>query len=253
MQNSELVRHLRKKYDEAGDKVFDGLNTFHSLWDTLLEVLQDSAVPKFYVMVDALDECDPESLETFLRLLIQVAPSLVNKVKWVVTSRNERGTIENFRSARQSHDMSLELHSSHVAHAVKSFINFKVHDLATRKNYTSELELYIRKYLHEHADGTFLWVSLVCKELEKVKLWKAREACIKYPAGLDPLYQRMMELIQRDEDKKEMIQVLRTMTLACRPLGLSELGVLAELPQDLATNAKAVHDLIESSGSFLRA
>ncbi|KFY45191.1 hypothetical protein V494_01091 [Pseudogymnoascus sp. VKM F-4513 (FW-928)] len=250
-QNSELVRHLRKKYDEAGDKLFEELNMFHSLWATLIEVLQDSTVPKFYIMVDALDECDQQSLETFLRTLLQGVPGLVNKVKWVVTSRNERSIIENFRCNRQSHDMSLELHSSNVDNAVKSFVNFKVHDLATRKKYASELQTYIRDYLNQHADGTFLWVSLVCKELEKVKLWKAREACIKYPAGLDPLYQRMIELIQLDEDKEEMFQVLRTMTLACRPLDLSELGVLAKLPQDLAANAEAVLELIESCGSFL--
>ena len=249
-QNSRLTCHLRKKYEEAGDGLFEGANSLFSMWTTFIELLQDAAVRRYYLMVDALDECDSTSTETFLRLLTQGVPDLP-KAKWIVTSRNEPRIVKHLRDARQSHDTSLELNSSHVARAVRSFIDFKVGELARQMKYNSELEGYIRGYLDDHADGTFLWVSLVCKELEKVKSRRAREACATFPAGLDPLYQRMMEQMQREDDCKEMLQVLRTMTVACRPLNLSEVGVIANLPEDLSSDTQDLLDLIASCGSFL--
>lgn len=84
--------------------------------------------------------------------------------------------------------------------------------------------------MNAHADGTFLWVSLVCKELEKATTPRqALEACAKFPKGLNPLYQRMMEQIDKDDDREELHKVLHTMALVCRPLGPRELGVLARL------------------------
>lgn len=40
-QNRVLIRYLRKRYDDAGSRLFDGFNALYSIWDTLLEMLQD--------------------------------------------------------------------------------------------------------------------------------------------------------------------------------------------------------------------
>ncbi|RDW56552.1 hypothetical protein BP6252_14102 [Coleophoma cylindrospora] len=188
--------------------------------------------------VDALDECNAQSTALFLRLLTGEIPGSKKKVKWLVTSRNERDITESFRGARQIHDTSLELNSAHVRRVVKSFIVFKVRDLTKRKDYDNVLETYIQNCLDDNADGTFLWVSLVC--------------CMYAVSGrTTALYQRMIEQIQEDEDEERLVQVLRTMTLACRPLGLSELGLIANLPEHISSNRKYLLDLIKFCGSFL--
>jgi len=251
-QNPALARHLRKRYDGTGSCPFEGLNALYCLWRTLSEIAQDPSHPRVYLMVDALDECDSQSLETFLNLLSH--SELSNKVKWVVTSRNETKIIEHLQRGHLGHNMSLELNSSHVSDAVTSFINYKVNKLASRKNYRSELQVSIKEYLTEHVDGTFLWVALVCKELEKVPAWGTRDVYTKFPAGLEPLYQRMLEQIQYNRDLEEVevyLQTLRTITLSYRPLHLGEIGIIAGLPEDLSNDPQALQDLVGSCGSFL--
>jgi hypothetical protein len=114
--------------------------------------------------------------------------------------------------------------------------------------------LSVRQYLNEHADGTFLWAALVCKELEKVKAWKTQTVLERFPGGLEPLYQRMIEQIQDDGDTEDVElckKLLRTVTLTCRPLDLDEIGVIANLPEDLSKDTQALQDLAASCGSFL--
>jgi len=249
-----LTCHLRKKYDEAGDRLFEGLNALDGLWETLSEAVQHLSFPRVYLLVDALDECDNQSLKLFLSLLTQGKSESSIKVKWVVTSRNEPSISEYLQHSHLGQDTSLELNSSHVSEAVKSFIKFKVEDLTTRKKYKSELQSSLRDYLTNYADGTFLWVALVCKELEKAPAWRTRDIYQRFPAGLEPLYQRMMEQIQHDRDTDEAEvykQTLRTITLACRPLHLDEIGVLAGLPEDLVNDSQALQGVVGLCGSFL--
>ena len=251
-QNPALTCYLRKRYNETDSRPFEGLNALHGLWTTLLEILHDPSLPKVYLLVDALDECDSQSLEIFLTLLSQ--SGLSNKVKWVVTSRNETKIIEHLYRSHLGHDMSLELNSSHVSEAVKSFINFKVHNLAGQKKYSNELETSVREYLTEHADGTFLWVALVCKELEKVLAGRTKAILRTFPAGLEPLYERMIVQVEHERDLEEVRlckQILCTVTLACRPLGLNEMGIIAGLPEDVLNDLQYLQELVGSCGSFL--
>jgi len=254
-QKPDLGRYLWKKYGETGDRLFEGANSLYSIWGTLVELLQDAAVHRHYLMIDALDECDAKSMETFLRLLNQEVPRL-STVKWVLTSRNEQRITEHLQHAQKSRDTSLELNSINVERTVQSFIDFKMDILKSRKEYDNKLDAYVRRHLKENADGTFLWVSLVCKELERVQARKAREACSRFPAGLVPLYQRMMEQIEQGDNVEELKQVLRTITVACRPLDLSEMGVIAGLSEGLSSEGQDwqnIRDLISSCRSFLTA
>ena len=251
-QNPVLARYLRKRYDETSSRPFEGPNALYGLWRTLSEIAQDPSHPRVYLMVDALDECDSQSLETFLKLLSH--SELSSKVKWVVTSRNETNIIEHLQRGHLGHNMSLELNSSHVSEAVTFFINYKVNSLAAQKNYRSELQSSIKEYLIEHADGTFLWVALVCKELEKVPAWRTRDVYTKFPAGLEPFYQRMLEQIQHNRNPEEVevyLQTLRTITLSYRPLHLGEMGIVAGLPEDLSNDPQALQNLVGCCGSFL--
>ena len=249
-----LTHRLRKKLDEAGDRLFEGLNALYGLWNTLLEVVKDPRFPRVYLLVDALDECDNQSLKDFLTLLSQERSASSRKIKWVVTSRNEPIIREILQCAHLGHDTSLELNSSHVSQAVESFINLKVNDLAARKEYKDELQISVRQYLNKHADGTFLWVALVCKELEKVEAWKTQTVLKRFPGGLEPLYQRMTEQIKDDRDAEDVEllgKLLFTVTLACRPLHLDEIGVISNLPADISNDTQALQKLAASCGSFL--
>ena len=184
-QKRKLIRHVRKSYDSAGRRLFEDGNALYALRMVFLDMLKDPSLGNVYFMVDALDECDPKILE-LLEWIIHKNSEVSPKIKWLTTSRNEPAFIEQLGRGHQLHT-SLELNSLHVTRAVAKFIDYKINELADLKSYTSELQAFVRKSLLEKAEGTFLWVALVCKELRKVRPQKAKSLLEKTPSGLQPL------------------------------------------------------------------
>src|SRR3954452_290561 len=122
------------------------------------------------------------------------------------------------------------------------------------KGNNHQLQCFVETYLQDKANGTFLWVALVCQELQKVSSLRAKPVLEKFPAGLEPLYVRMLEQILslRDaEDVEFCSSILRAVMVAVRPLNIHELVFLAELPDYMHEDPSSVYDLISQCGSFL--
>ena len=114
--------------------------------------------------------------------------------------------------------------------------------------YTSELQVFVRKSLGEKAEGTFLWVALVCKELSKVRRQKAKSLLEKTSSGLKPLYGRILNQIlhQKDQGDIELCRrILYLVTLTFRPLHLGEIAVFARIPE------LELKYLVSHCGSFI--
>jgi NACHT domain len=247
-QQRTLIRYLRRRHDSAGRQWFEGPNALYALRDVLSEILKDPSLGNVYLMIDALDECDPDIYQ-LLKWIVRNNSDLSHKIKWLATSRNEPAITEQLGRGRQLHT-SLELNSLHVSRAVDEFIDCKVRELTDSKGYSSELRDFIRNYLLKNADGTFLWVALVCKALERVRAQKAKLLLQKFSAGLEPLYERMMEQVQHQADEEDANlckRILRSVTLAFRPLQLQEIAIFANLSDD----PQSLEDLVGLCGSFL--
>ena len=246
-QEKKLVRHIRKYHDGAGKDLFEGPNALHALLMILSDILKDHSLGNVCLMIDALDECDVK-IHQLINWIVRREPSVSPRIKWLVTSRNEPAFTEQLGHNRHLHT-SLELNSQHVARAVAAFIDYKVEELADLKSYEPRLQIFVRKSLREKAEDTFLWVALVCKELVKVRRQKVRSMLEKFPAGLIPLYGRMLRRVldQQDQNDTELLRrILRTVTLAFRPLRFREVSIFAEMPID-----EDVEKLVGSCGSFL--
>jgi len=171
-----------------------------------------------------------------------------------VTSRNQPAIEEYLRHDELHLNTSLELNSSHISRAVVAFIDFKVCELAKRKAYDSNLTKEVRDHLYKNAKGTFLWVSLVCKQLEKVWRGHTRRILHEFPVGLEPFYERMLQQIkskENDEVSAFCERVLRAVVLSYRPLHLEEVVVTADLPEDLSDDLQSLKDLVGRCGSLL--
>lgn len=248
-QNKNLIYHLRKSYSEAGKPLFEGLNALSALWRILFDILEDKSLPTVYLIIDALDECRDDTFE-LLKLIIGNNAQARSRVKWLVTSRNESKVKELLENQGHPHT-SLELNSSHVSKAVDKFIDTKVTELARQKKYSSELQILVKDYLLRKAEGTFLWVALVCKELERVARAKTQSTLQEFPTGLEPLYERMMKrVLSAGEDTDTCKKLLCLITLASRPLSLKELAIFADLPAPFQ-DEESINDLVDQCGSFL--
>ncbi|PWI64016.1 hypothetical protein PCL_00450 [Purpureocillium lilacinum] len=250
-QQPSLVSHLRDKYEESGPKLFEGANAFFALSDILGGMLKDPSLARAYLVIDALDECETD-LQRLLKLIVQNTSA--SRVKWIVSSRNRDDIGERLELADLKVNLSLELNRESIAAAVDIYINHRVSQLALLKQYDLGTEGAVRDYLCANADSTFLWVALVCQNLEEIPRRKAKSALKAFPPGLESLYGRMMEQVRNLKDPDDVdlcMRILAGITVAYRPLTLVELASLIEPLDDISDNPASLAEVVGLCGSFL--
>ncbi|KAH8878676.1 hypothetical protein GQ53DRAFT_706897, partial [Thozetella sp. PMI_491] len=249
VRQPRLESHVREEYQHSGSKLFEGLGAFFSLSKILCNMLQDDHLERTYIAIDALDECET-GLSDLLDLFVQNATS--SRVKWIVSSRNKEEIERRLDFDDSQSVLSLELkdNAEQVSQVVNAYIDEKVSQFKPLKN-DATLRSHVRNVLRQKADGTFLWVALVCQSLEKVRRQRVLSVLQAFPPGLDPLYERMMgEIRQLDADDVDLcLRILAVVITVFRPLSLAELGSL--IPDDTQKDTESLREVIGLCGSFL--
>lgn len=231
--------------------MFEGPNVWIVLCEILTSILQDPGLRMTYLIIDALDECVtdlPQLLELITRTSCTSSP-----IKWIVSSRNWPDIEEQLETATQKARLSLELNAESISTAVNAFIQNRIDQLASKTKYDANIIDKIQDYLHSHANGTFLWVALVCQALADPKV-KKRHILAKlqaFPRGLDSLYARMLERIGHSEDAELCKQILAVAAAVRQPISLDELASLIEMPDDVSDDPESLEEIVKLCGSFL--
>jgi hypothetical protein len=123
--------------------------------------------------------------------------------------------------------------------------------LAERKKYDDKTRDAVLQYLASNADDTFLWVALVCQNLEKIPRWKTLTKLNAFPSGLDSLYQGMMEQIWNSDNADLCKRILAPIIIIYRPITMKELTLLVEIYEDMTNDHKSLRQIIGACGSFL--
>ncbi|KAL2859901.1 WD40-repeat-containing domain protein [Aspergillus lucknowensis] len=252
-QRTEFACHVLKRYSISGSGLFETSNVLYALWGVLLDILQDQRLNRIYLLVDALDECSFE-LPQLLELLMRSFRNMKN-VKWIVTSRYHYDIQNQLQGNERVLKLDLELNEVSTTIAVGRFIDVQLSGLPLRMRNEPEVLGKMRQYLHDHAQGTFLWVALVCKRLREAKAWKFRSQfnalLEEFPPGLKPLYERMLRQMQELEEFELCCQILSLASYTFRPLHLAELAALSDLPKELHDDLESLYELVALCGSFL--
>ena len=248
-QSPSLISHVQKRCEQAGKSVFEDANAWVTLSEILGSLLQDPSLKTTYLVVDALDECVTD-LPKLLRFIVQTSSELT-RVKWIVSSRNWPSIEKDLDAASQKVRLCLELNEKSISAAVALFIQSKMNTLARRNRYDSDTQDAVQRYLSENADGTFLWVALVCQELSNTPGWKAQRRLRGLPPGLDGLYRRMIDQIRDSEDAELCTCILATVSAVYWPLTLDELASVIDLPDGVASENEALSEIVGLCGSFL--
>ncbi len=116
-QHPLLLQYLQREYDRERNQLFSSPNALQALWRILQNMLADAVLTDVYIMIDALDECDLESLDEFLVLIKRAVQSTQTswtskscRVKWLCTSRNVFVIQQRIGGGCQ--DIGLESHAS---------------------------------------------------------------------------------------------------------------------------------------------
>ncbi|KAF5639275.1 vegetatible incompatibility het-e-1 [Fusarium sp. NRRL 52700] len=246
VQRPPLISYIEEKYDHAGKQLFEDGNAWQALSKIFRRMLEDPLLDGVLLAVDALDECITEQ-EKLLDLIVRSS-----NVKWIVTSRNWLEIEQVLDYSTQKVRLHLELNQDSVSKAVEAFIEWKVEELAKKKQYDEKLQKDVKNYLVENADGTFLWVALVCQGLSDTKVLRKRHTRLKleeFPKGLDALYERMMEYISSLQDAEICREILALASVVYRPVTLTELKTL--LGSHYVDEDGDLQEVILCCGSFL--
>ena len=174
-------------------------------------------------------------------------------MKWIVASRNRPDIEEWLERVGSNVMLSLELNAKSVSPAVSVFIQDKGRQLADIKKYDDITRETVLDHLSLHANDTFLWVALVCQNLENTPRRKTLAKLNMFSPGLSSIYERMMQQIHNVNDINDSDlckRVLALIAIVYRPITLEELTSLVKMHENIAGVFGSLQEIIGLCGSF---
>ena len=181
--------HTNRKYDHVGKQLFEGNDTWTALWEIFRDTLQDPNLKHTYLMIDALDECDPNESKMDLPRLwdMIVQHSSTSRVRWILSSRNRHAIEQQLMQDESRAKLNPESNEEQVSSAVDAYIDHQVSELAPVRD-GKALQDQLRDQMRQTASGTSLWVALVFQELQKVERRNVLQVVKQAPIDLIALY-----------------------------------------------------------------
>ena len=213
-QLPSLLEYVEKEYEEQKDAMF---KSFETLWRVFSEALQDAHGAEIYILIDALDECQPESRTNISRAIeCLLASQSKRTLRLLITSRPDF-------EMDLPESIQLRIDSGKINADLEKFIDARVDELSREKKYTDTLTRSVKDALKDRAGGTFLWVSLVLQDLAKNRLSRLVLPKIReLPSDLNGIYDRILAQIDV-EYTRDVYLTLRWVVGARRPLTMQEL------------------------------
>ena len=244
-QRPMLFKHIQPELAVSRDNLF---TNFHGLWRIFDGILKDPEAGEVFCLIDALDECEKESRQSFLTNLTELFTSLQSKkkiFKFVVTSRPEND-IEESLTATSPSIRNIRVDTGKINDDLSKFINIKVDELSNKKKYQPNQKDKIKRTLTDKAGGTFLYVSLVLHELQKAKIFsQVIEKLQKLPSDLNEVYDRILRQIEPGCEQVAEL-VLCWVAVARRPLTVDELAMARALgPERCGEEIMPSKDLLD--------
>lgn len=251
IQQPHLLSYIRETLRNTGADYFNNPNVFWPLAKMFKDMLADKDLSPVYLVLDALDECDQTDRPGILNLrkLISETLGITNKVKLLLSSRPEVD-IYNRLKIKETPRAVVELDVQSRPEPVNAYIEHKLSQLARDNGYAQDVLDEMSEKIRRRAQNTFLWVSLVFKDIIENDLpeYEAIERVKDSPPSLKSLYDRMMAKIESrgGHDSEYCRAVLAASCLATRPLSCDENHVLAGLPPPVRSEL-----IVQRCGSFL--
>ncbi|KAF3032584.1 hypothetical protein E8E11_006070 [Didymella keratinophila] len=243
-------------------------NSFPALWELFLKVAADSTSGTVGVIIDAIDECEARTRNSFLKAMNQLVNERKdthrqdrNCIKFLITSRPALGNSHHFPEFMENR-LRIEENQVIVSEDVKLVIQSRVGEIANKFQCNDEMKHYLEESLYAKSDQSFLWLHMVLQSLESSPRASKRdfERIINtFPQNLEATYGRFLSLIPPG-DREDAEKFLRLLIGASRHLTLMEMNIAFTIDQIHKSTADVADDLQlsilstlqEIVGSFIR-
>ncbi|KAG9856318.1 hypothetical protein KCU98_g1486, partial [Aureobasidium melanogenum] len=253
--SAQLGPYLYRYWNEPEQAFDSSVDLLESLWHILRNMLNHPEQSSTYIIIDGLDECD-ETVGELLSLIGTDGLVMSRPVKWLLVSRPLQVRLQQFiPDGPRQYQIVLDEYSSELKDAIGRYVAVKVKKTAL-SDY-DEFELgKIRSLLTRNAEETFLWVSLVCREIANLPAKQALNIISTVPRKLFALYDRGMQKIcdgcqKGDERSLRCWKLIWTRHSLYNDPHFVELAKLAGLPDHEDHEEFDLDGLINACNGFL--
>lgn len=160
-----VIGHVKKKFAPVKQEFGQSLEF---LWGVLMFALEIASCDRYYIVIDALDECQFQSREKLLRYIATILDSykkedrLRNRsLRLMVTSQPQ--TMTEWRALGNEsslYHVKIEDQPSALTRDIVAVIDYRVDQLVQLRRCDSSFAKELREALYQKAQNSFLWVSL---------------------------------------------------------------------------------------------
>lgn len=256
-QHRKLIRHVKNRFEMDGPSL---ANSFPALWELFLKVAADSTRGTVRVIVDAIDECEARTRNSFLKAMNQLVNERKdthrrdrNCIKFLITSRPSLGNSHHLTELMENR-LPIEQNQVIINEDVKLVIRSRVGEIANKFQCDDEMKHYLEEMLYTKSDQSFLWLNMVLQSLESSPRASKRDfekVINTFPPNLEATYGRLLSVIP-PRDREDAGKFLRLLIGASRHLTLMELNTAFTIDQNHKSAADVVDDLQLSIRSTLQ-
>jgi WD40 repeat protein/nucleoside-triphosphatase THEP1 len=235
-QQASVREKLVNVIREAAGSVSEN-NNERLLWHKLfLSAIHKAELKEHFWVIDGLDECET-SLNAFKTMLSNFDGS--NYLRILVTSRDTQMLRSNFSELGQQYYHREEISTIDTLPDIRALVEARSKTLITMND---ESRASLVEKIVAKSEGSFLWTSLVLKELShSYNEAEINQVLEDVPQDMDLLYRRTLDMMSRSAGSKDVTKSIITWTAcAVRLLKLNELeGALRFSGHDKITNLRA--------------
>ena len=217
-QDGDLFDGCKAELGKQGDRFF---NNPGSLWKVLRKTIRDCCTDRVYILIDGVDGLGGRSHE-----------ELISKILGLMEIRN----VKIFLSCRDVPYISNNLpHNPHICtkvnldtnHFVKADVEKFIRCKVNAWGWDPDLKKRALETLLARSEGIFLWASLAIASLTYQCSGLDFDVFLeKPPSELQEIYRKMLSSLLKRKGWENVLDLVKRVALALRPLTFSELGYL---------------------------
>ncbi|EIM86656.1 uncharacterized protein STEHIDRAFT_156959 [Stereum hirsutum FP-91666 SS1] len=239
---AQLIRTIAKAseglFNELSEMCHDGISppsTIPALRELIRRAANSTSMPRILVVIDALDECNPEERHKILQHVPKLATE--DNISVFVSSRKEEDIRFHLSSVTS---ISLNEEIRVIQDDIRKHIVTEISNRANLADLSKRRKKQIRDTLLSKSQGMFRWVECQLDYMNTLsRLSDLLMALGSLPKGLHETYERILERIINDKRKESRVvaqRVLGWIIGAHRPLTLTEVEEAIKIEEFLLSH-----------------
>jgi len=217
-QDRNVLDGCKAELEMRGNAFFTNKS---SLWKALKKAIQDCQTDPVYMIIDGVTGLEGKSPGDLIERILGLMK--IRKVKIFLSSWD----VPNISSKLHHYAPEFTRINLDTTHFVKMDVEAFIKRRVNMWKWDVELSERAVETFLEKSEGIFLWTSLAIDHIGGLSSGPDFGELLKKPLlGLEEIYRKMLHSLNPEQVSEEVLNMIRSVALALRPLTFSELDYL---------------------------